>query len=163
MKKREALFRGKSENTNEWVYGYLFVLDAGTEYEEVYILGELDRGNVDRYRGTIYGISECAERVIPETVGRLVNDPCYTDYLDLPYFQGDIIELFSYKMKDDKKCYGIVIDEHCFTEDGLGRRFPQDTLQGSVVGNVWDNPELVGEKSAERYKDRCRDYWSIRD
>lgn len=89
--------------------------------------------------------------IVPETLGRLVNDPCYTDYTDQRYFQGDIIELYSQKWKNVDERLGIVVDEHCYTANGLGRCFPQDTLQARVIGNVWDTPELVGKKYAELY------------
>jgi hypothetical protein len=147
---KQYLFRGKSVSTGKWVYGSL--IRAGSYcciLEDEDKVHPMDYPYLDPDLGVIDGQ---ATPVIPETVGRCVNDPCYTDFTDQRYFEGDIIELHSAKWKSFEKCLGIVIDEHCYTENGLGRCFPQDTLQAKVVGNVWDNPELVGEKYADQYK-----------
>lgn len=143
---REILFRGKRKDTGEWVEGYYAKPKDYLDEKEFHVIFPLDL--------TLYPRSEFSsyEEIIPETLCRLVNDPCYADYTDQRYFQGDIIELQSYKGKPLGKRVGIVVDEHCFTEDGLGRCFPQDTLQAKVIGNVWDNPELIGRKYADLYK-----------
>ena len=56
------IFKGISEETGEWIYGYLFVLGKGTEYAETYILGDLD------HRESVYDIWKCVTKVITETV-----------------------------------------------------------------------------------------------
>lgn len=147
---REFLFRGKTPGPNgKWVYGSLITA------ENYYCILEKEEDvhpcDYPFLDGDIGWIDGTATPVIPETVGRLVNDPCYTDFTDQRYFQGDIIELRR-RHFDEEIRYGIVVDEHCFTENGLGRCFPQDTMQAKVIGNVWDNPELVGQKYADLYK-----------
>ena len=145
---REILFRGKRKDDSEWVEGclikvgeYCCILEMDCDqYGNTYLDSEL--GYIDGQ----------AVPVIPETVGRLVNDPCYTNYTEQRYFQGDIIELDSGKWKSGRTRLGIVVDEHCFTESGMGRVFPQDTLQARVIGNVWDNPELIGKQYSELYR-----------
>lgn len=145
---REILFRGKRKDGRGWVQGCLIKIG---EYCCILELDCQDYGCT--YLDSRFGyIDGQAVPVIPETIGRLVNDPCYTNYTDQRYFQGDIIELYSAKRKHDEKSLGIVVDEHCFTENGLGRCFPQDTLQAKVIGNVWDNVDLVGKKYADLYK-----------
>ena len=146
-----VLFRGKRKDNREWVEGYYAKAKHYATDEEIHVIFPVDV--------TLYPHSEFSgyEEIIPETLCRLVNDPCYTDYTDQKYFQGDIIELNDRKWGTrvygvDRKCFGVVVDEHCFTENGLGRRFPQDTLQAKVIGNVFDNPELVGSKYADLYK-----------
>lgn len=143
---RDILFRGKRKDTGEWVEGYYAKAKYYLNDEEMHVIFPVDL--------TLYPHSEFSsfEEIDPETLGRLVSDPCYTDYTNQRYFQGDIIELYSDKWKSIEHRFGIVVDEHCFTENGLGRCFPQDTLQAKVIGNVWDNPELVGKKYADLYK-----------
>lgn len=142
----EILFRGKKKDTGEWVEGYYAKAKDYLSEEEIHVIFPLDL--------TLYPHSEFSsyEEIDPETIGRLVNDPCYTDYTDQRYFQGDIIELHSQKWKTIERRLGVVVDEHCFTENGLGRCFPQDTLQAKVVGNIFDNPDMIGKKYADLYK-----------
>ena len=78
---REILFRGKTED-GKWVYGYLFVLGKGSEYEETYILGDID------HRDSIYDVWKNAKRVIPETVSQ------WTSMIDRngkKIFEGDYV------------------------------------------------------------------------
>lgn len=144
---KEILFRAKRKHDGEWIEGYYAKMKWYLNDEEVHVIFSLDAALFPH--GEVAGYEE----IIPETLCRLVNDPCYTDYTDERYFQGDIIELYNRRFEfNGKKTIGIVVDEHCFTENGLGRWFPQDTLQAKVIGNVWDDPELVGEQCAERFK-----------
>jgi uncharacterized phage protein (TIGR01671 family) len=78
---RDILFRGKTK-AGEWVEGYLFIQAKGTEYEQSFILGDLD------HRDSIYDVWKCAEEVIPETVGQ------FTGKLDKngrKIFEGDLV------------------------------------------------------------------------
>lgn len=149
MNKNEAIFRGKRTDTGEWVEGYLL-----QNYDrEWYICPQLGkvRGPFKKVEFPFMG-NVCLYEVIPETIGRCVSQPGYADYTDQLYFQGDIIKLFSRKHKTPEEYYGVVVDEHCFTENGMGRRFTQDTMQAKVIGNIFDNPKLIGEKYSELYK-----------
>ena len=143
---KEILFRGKRVDNGEWVIGQYYKRthyygDLSVKHYIIVSTEDLDYDQALEYY-----------EIVPETLGRLVNDPCYTDYTDQRYFQGDIIELYSQKWKNVDERLGIVVDEHCYTANGLGRCFPQDTLQARVIGNVWDTPELVGKKYAELYR-----------
>ena len=147
---REILFRGKTKE-GDWIEGYL--VQGIYEFDNSPAIMIIPPNALF---GADYGISNMIE-VIPETVGRLIENPCYdTAYNDQRFFEGDIIGVYCSKTADiyhdEPDRVAIVIDEHCITENGLGRCFPQDTISVKVIGNVHDNPELVGEKWAERYK-----------
>lgn len=152
---KEILFRGKT-NRGKWVYGSLIL--AGSyccilESEEN--VHPMDYPYLDDDLGIIDGK---ATPVIPETIGRLIEYPCYDGMWEenRRFFEGDIIAVYRSKRSDieydEPEAIAIVINENCITENGLGRHFPQDTITTKVIGNVWDNPELVGDKYAVMYK-----------
>ena len=151
---KKILFRGKTKRGN-WVYGSLIVSgkyccileadDGSYDYPYPYLDSEI---------GTIDG---CATPVIPETIGRLIEYPCYDAfYENEQIFEGDIIAVYPrVKCGDIKQMepehLAIVVNEDCIIEDGGGYRFPQDTTRIKVVGNVIDNPELIGRGYAALY------------
>ena len=150
---KEILFRGKTTN-GRWVYGSLILAKSYCcilESEEN--ICPMDYPYLDGNIGTIDGK---ITPVIPETVGRLIETPCYGIYCDhIRYFEGDIVEVY------DRFCdigcskprsIAIVVDENCISENGKGRWWPQDTIQVKVIGNVYDTPELVGKKYADLYR-----------
>lgn len=143
---QEILFRGKRVRDGEWVYGSLIL--AGSyccileSYEKVH---PMDYPYLDDDLGTIDGK---ATPVIPESVCQYV---CRYDINDQKVFTGDIIKSHS-KWEHLRDHFWIVIDNSSFTENGSGRIWPQDCIDTEVVGNVYDNPELVGGKYADLYK-----------
>jgi hypothetical protein len=144
----DILFRGKRRDNNEWVYGSLIL--AGSyccilELEEN--VHPMHYPYLDDYLGTIDGK---ATPVDPKTIGRLIDRACYNVERQCTLFEGDIIRL--HDKRGNERGVAIVCDEHSMSENGLGRRFTQDTVQVTdVIGNVWDNPELVGKKYADLY------------
>lgn len=149
---KQILFRGKTES-GRWAYGSLILAESYCcilEREED--THPCDYVYLDKDIGTIDG---CATPVIPETVGMLLEYPCYNEDPDQKIFEGDILSITGrcFKIQDYSKYEpAIAIDNSCITVNGFGKRFPQDTIQVKVIGNVHDNPELVGEKAANMYK-----------
>lgn len=146
---KEILFRGKTKS-GRWVYGSLIL--AGTyccilEREED--VHPTDYPYLYDSTGTIDGR---ATPVIPETVGRLLECPGYNSFSGSRYFEGDIIEIKPRKGDCPQIHIAICVDNNSITENGLGRWFPQDIFEATVIGNVHDNPDLDGKKYADLYK-----------
>ena len=126
---REILFRGKTEQ-GEWVYG---LLDC----------------HYTRPNEKYYHIHECETddteyAVIPETIGQFTG---LTDKNGKKIFEGDIIKIY---WKDSVLTIGdIRYDENMcrfvVAEDFLYPYAFDNTTPFEVIGNKWDNPELLGE------------------
>ena len=134
---REILFRGKDEGTKKWVQGYY--LEGATRHCIVYSLA-----NYPRYD------------VIPETVGQYTG---LTDKNGTKIFEGDIIKLCreDYDWAENK----VYIEEEInvvkfnkgsfyldfsYSSDGYNEiscLYDEITKNGEVIGNIYDNPELI--------------------
>lgn len=122
---REILYRGKRKDNGKWTSGYLFLM-WGTAYI---------------CWGMINGVPNM-EEVIPQTVGQFTG---LTDKNGLKIFEGDIVK------------YGDTIHQVVF-EQRMGTAYfglvyspietlpfghYQDLKQIEVIGNIYDNPELL--------------------
>lgn len=124
---REYLFRGKMIANGNWSEGNLLVTKQGCCITpDATVLGSY--GAVD-----------------PETVGQYTG---LTDKNGTKIFEGDIIDFFG---RSDGDGYGVVKYDAYETEFGfeydniyrsLGRNFYPENIE--VIGNIYDNPELVG-------------------
>lgn len=128
---REILFRGKSVGDNNWIYGFYVCFD------DVY------NNEIKTYH---YIVNEATEKYVvkPDTVGQ------YTDLKDKngnKIFEGDIIKLSCidtilqviYKggvYKLITKLNGKIVKPPLHL-------YPSKQLE--VVGNVYDNPELMND------------------
>ena len=132
---REILFRGKSKH-GEWYFGFYtegYYLD-GTPVSWIEVV---DRKKKETDSPT----------VIPETVGQFTG---LTDKNGKKVFEGDIIEWFSPEVSEYPSIAYIEYDEESFTWRVCWQEYDPDWLEGlnkeyiSVIGNIHDNPELLG-------------------
>ena len=134
---REILFEGKRKDNGEWVYGNLI-----TDDDDVYILAKENLSKGIDIGGWIDGAQ--SYEVIPETVGQ------YTGLCDkngTRIFEGDILEGdLEDSLDPGARWRSIVVwgtfgwmckDRQCLPMDTF------DVLEGEVIGNIHDNPELL--------------------
>ena len=125
---REILFRGKDPESGEWHYGYYIKRNDG------------DRGALileDYYL-------ESYEIVKPETIGQYTG---LTDKNGAKIFDGDILEGDLEDRLDPGAKWRSIVVWGTFGWMCKGRQtLPMDEfdiLEGEVIGNIYDNPELV--------------------
>lgn len=128
---RTYMFRGKPIGEDRWIFGSLIV--RGDEH---YILTNGTSGKVD----------DCMMKVDPETVSQYVmgSDRNFTKI-----YEGDIVEVYGRQASwDDLPLrISVVVDRNTLIWEGGGYWKPQDTVQLEVVGNIWDNFELLDERT----------------
>lgn len=136
---REILFRGKRTDNGEWVEGYLYVTQRGQH-------------EISRYSKS-YDCERYTSVVIPETIGQ------YTGLKDengTKIFEGDIVlvpyidPIFKCTWNDTSPCERAIV-KHCngmFYVEYIesGDNFTLSAMDGymKIVGNIYDNPELLG-------------------
>ena len=135
---REILFRGKWKNSGEWVYGNLFNPDKADTPTQICI-------------GT-YIARTCYE-IDPETVGQYTG---LTDRNGRKIFEGDIVVFADFF--DDKIHRGEVYwcDSafwfDCTETEGDEGMYSLAYISVNVlevIGNIYDNPELLEVKQNE--------------
>lgn len=127
---REILFRGKNIKTGEWEIGDL-----------VYMFGKVP------YIHKSYGEAEIYREVDPETVGQ------YTEQKDLEgnkIFEGDILKKLDDSLmvvwwNDEASAFVMVGDDEDDEIDGDVMLEAWFINSFELVGNKWDNPELLKE------------------
>ena len=128
---REILFRGKRICDDEWIEGFF----------GRYHNGESDVACISIRSNGFFGLS--SYEVDPETVGQYTG---LTDKNGNKIFEGDIVQNISERKK------GIVqwFEEHaafliyCQSENTLYWLYDNDFSNLEVIGNIHDNPELIG-------------------
>lgn len=126
---RTYLFRGKSRATGRWLYGNLNVI--GDEY---YILSQELMGRIGDM-----------EEIEPDTASQYIMGD---DRNGMKLFEGDIVHVFDRRGGefDDPIAIAVVTGRETLTWRGGGRWRPQDTVNLEVVGNIWDNFEMLEEE-----------------
>jgi uncharacterized phage protein (TIGR01671 family) len=138
---REILFRGKQEYKNkEWAFGSLH-----SEY------GETDKNGQRKIDYRILGMRGECDYVLPETVGQFTG---LTDKNGKKIFEGDIVEghchsQWRHELQRCEVAYGRDGFEarHHVVCGGEQRYYTYKVLFSKdvvVIGNIHDNPELLG-------------------
>ena len=128
---REILFRGKFGN--EWKYGSLSIEPKGLVIKEPYKNESSNVWYIDA-----------------DTVGQYTG---LTDKNGTKIFEGDIVKYGDtvhnvvFEQRNGTAYFGLVYS----TLETLSFGYYQDLKQIEVIGNIYDNPELVGGEENERY------------
>lgn len=133
---REILFRGKRCSTKEWIEGYYFIYPLlFSEVLQSHIFIQSYDAETGKGSNMIYS-------VIPETVGQFTG---LFDRNSKKIFEGDIIE----NITDHSMTVVRWYDEHStfmlYSEmkNKVYFLYDNDFKSIDVIGNVYDNPELL--------------------
>lgn len=143
---REIKFRGKDETLKKWLYGDLLQYNDGSVY-----IGErsktfTDDGYQSPDYSTLLGIDE-------ETIGQFTG---LHDKNGKEIYEGDILmcigerndnkgRKYYRKVLFDNGAFGMTVPEYkCIS--ALCNHVVNGKLNWEVIGNIYDNPELLEEK-----------------
>lgn len=142
MRMREILFRGKRKDHSKWVQGDFCspcnIVFLENRYDSV--LGKADVSCVNDFE------------VIPETVGQYIG---LCDKNGKKIFEGDILQSRYDEQFPDDVCYEVVLwydNGWCIQEgDADPDHLSEDEVlkYSVVVGNIFDNSELLEEKRGD--------------
>lgn len=130
---REILFRGKSVETNEWVYGSCILEKYGNTPYICYF----------EY-GTFVNIKQV--EVIPETVGQFTG---LTDRNGKKIFEGDIVQGYKTEFTPPKKYRKpFVATMKTSLPNSVEEYYSPfehftEKVKWEIIGNIHDNPELL--------------------
>lgn len=149
------LYRAKRKDNGEWIEGYYAkTKDYLTEKDIHVIFPE----GVVRYP---HGEFDEHYEIIPETLCRLLErHPCWdSDHSGIRFFQNDIVAVYPrYNTEGEPLNIALVVDEHSLGERDGYRWFPQDTTSVRIIGNAYDNPELLKDHLMRRFINGLGDY-----
>ena len=136
-------FRGKRIDNGEWVYGDLVRAWVQTLSDNGRLVTQIRKQISDIY-GVIWNETDDA---IPETVGQYtgLKDKNGTELYDsdlLTDMVGDVFEVF-YNTAHCAYMAKYVRTKHAEKKRGYFRLGDQCSLTIEVIGNVWENPELL--------------------
>lgn len=135
---REILFRGKKPITENWVYGTGLLFDG----INTWVVGN------SSHKPIAFGEEHYC--VIPKTVGQFTG---LTDKNSKKIFEGDIVQFEKYATEISNNVYAVKYDAEIATFIGVKyseiyetsfTTFDDDSEFIEVIGNIHDNPELLG-------------------
>ena len=129
---REILFRGKTELFGNWIEGSLIIRKDLKSDKLVYLIATLSA----YYAGI--------EKVIPETVGQYIG----FDKDGKKIFEGDIVTQPVRETRKHSPCviefYNGKFQAHYISDKRFYDRYYDINSYTKVIGNIHDNPELLG-------------------
>lgn len=143
-KMREILFRGQTRRYGEkvklngekiksnWVYGGIFPQNGDGDFAIIY----QQEPTIEKYP------------VYADTVGQYTG---LTDKNGKKIFEGDIVKYGDtvhkvvFEQRNGTAYFGLVYS----TLETLSLGYYQDLKQIEVIGNIYDNPELLGEENSD--------------
>lgn len=155
------LYRAKRKDNGEWIEGYHVKIQDYLSREYIHVIIPED--------ATLYPHGEFDEHyeVIRETIGRLLGHADYDGFCEVnKLYQNDIIGVWERHEDIDRtppSAIALVLDEHSISENGYGRWFPQDTTRIRIIGNAYDNPELLRGHDARRFVNSFNNYHGTSD
>lgn len=144
---RDIIFKGKRKDNSEWVEGYLFdddMVDSNRMFIGSLVITEHKGMGED-----VWDIGHAFYEVIPETIGQYTG---LTDKNGKKIFEGDLLEWidrivavvwFDFNAQFDSKFIRYCNDKIVTNFKGIE---PSDWHECKVIGNVFDNPELLEVK-----------------
>ena len=140
---REILFRGKRLDNGEWVQGAnILILSTSGVYiantgDKILTVSDTDGRNIVTTKGKMY-------EVAPETVGQFTG---LTDKNGTKIFEGDVVKdayvlgkvIYNTEQEDFDGAASFMIDD--IFDGPQSYRFWSSV---EVIGNIHDNPELIG-------------------
>lgn len=129
---REIIFRGKRKDNGEWIEGYYCNCVKAVGAETIPSIQQTDDNSL------------YFREIIPETVSQYIG----LDMNGKKIFEGDIVKIFWCKGDNVTSIGDIRYSEtHCSFLWYIEGLFPCgfDTTKMEVIGNIHDNPELLGE------------------
>ena len=158
-----VLYRAKRKDNFEWVEGYYVKIRKNDR------LCVKDMHFIITADATVYSYEKFSDyvEIIPETLCRLLNWACYDAFQEVTkLFQNDILaiwELHADVNNTEPMSIVLAVDETTVTEDGLGRWFPQDTTRIKIIGNAYDNPELLKGHGMNHFVNSLKEYSGTSD
>lgn len=147
---REILFRGKCKDNGEWIEAR-GIIQSNDFTKTWFIIEDSPMAMLNIVATEILTVGQIILReVIPETVGQYTG---LTDKNGKMIFEGDILDWDGYKFKKQPvvtfglhkvECCGCCYYYHRLIGFDLGISDIGDTDNCEVIGNIHDNPELLG-------------------
>lgn len=130
---REILFRGKRKENGEWVYGNYAVTDNNEKQHFIFqnkaFEFEVDPETVGQYTGIT---DDNGKKIFEGDILGITNDDPDYDYITKVYLDCDTL------------CVDIQGQDYDYTSIGFAIEIWDDECdQVEIIGNIYDNPELL--------------------
>lgn len=152
---RDIIFRAKRFDNKKWVYGSLVqMLVDGRLANCIAPREEVGRANPNTPKnGIFYTLNEDIFIASPDTIGQFTG---VIDVYGTRIFEGDIIrsygsigdEIIHCIRWSDKECYFEVMNIYGSNCGSLNQTWV-DEFDKEIIGNIFDNPELLKPKNGE--------------